>query len=129
MGNTQWTLPSGYYPTLIMGLAKDVRQGRAWVKVQLGITSESQHAAQIVEYWRSLKQAARHVERAIRMYYALQVGDTSLLKEYFPLLTLNGIKAVTPELHMLDDSPGEVRAAQRGDDEDVDDFMSSLGLD
>ena len=110
-----------------MGMAKDMRQGRAWIKVQLSASEQSMHASEIVGYWRTLKEAARHVERAIRMYYALQAGDASLLKEYFPLLTL--ARPAAPELPMMEFEPGEVRAAQRSDVQDVEDFMASLGLD
>ena len=64
----------------------DRRAGRTWIKVQLKSDGDAKHAGEIVEYWRQFRQAALHVTRAIRMYYALTQGDTSLLREYFPLI-------------------------------------------
>ena len=65
---------------------KDTRTARIWVKVQLKSDADAKHAGEIVEYWRHFRQAAQHITRAIRMYYALTQGDTSLLREYFPLI-------------------------------------------
>lgn len=64
----------------------DKRTARVWVKVQLKDDADAKHAGDIVEYWRHFRQAAQHITRAIRMYYSLTQGDTSLLREYFPLI-------------------------------------------
>lgn len=110
-------------------LKKDTRK-RPLIRLQLADSSEGHHASEIVSYWMKLRMATFHITRAIRMYYALQVGDTQLLREYFPLLPV-GVSAPAPQLTIVDtqgDHEPALRTVQRSDDEDVDDFMDSLGL-
>lgn len=64
----------------------DPRRLRAWVKVQLSNSADAYSAADAVNAWRGVRQAAYHLTRAIRLYDALLKGDTSLLIEFFPML-------------------------------------------
>lgn len=104
---------------------QDTRRGRAWIKVQMKNDSESHHAAEIVTYWKATKAAALHIPRAIRMYYALLQGDTSLLREYFPLLTLGqGRQSETVKSAM----PPKVKIEhrERTEEEDKADLLDGL---
>ena len=73
------------------------RTQRAWIKVQLSAHAESHAATQVVETWKSRRQATLHLIRAIRLYSALNEGDFGALEEYFPGLALAlGTRPVFP---------------------------------
>lgn len=79
------------------------------------------HAHEIVEYWRTCREAARHIERAIRLYYGLLQGDTTLLRQFFPMLSLN----TAAQYEQAYTSSG---VEQKSSDDDLADFLDSLGV-
>ena len=105
---------------------QEKRRARPWIKVQLGIDSDSTHAADIVDYWRSLRMATFHLRRAIAMYYALQSGNMNLVWEYFPMLKPVAVRVPSAPVEQLQFEI-EVRDAQSSEDE-LGDFIESLGL-
>lgn len=104
----------------------DRRARRFWIKVQLKDDDEAQHAAEIVEYWRGFRQAAHHLTRAIRMYYGLTQGDTSLLRQYFPL-EIDSMRIGAPvrpvPAQPAADAPPKIERRARTEDEDKADLL------
>lgn len=111
-------------------LKKDERK-RPLIRVQLADHPDAHHAAQIVSYWTSIRMGTFHLMRAIRMYYALLMGDATLLREYFPLLQLGAaVPAVAARIDDDDYTPGsvELHLVERDASEDLNDFLDSLGM-
>lgn len=106
---------------------KDNRDVRAWVKVQLPDTDEAHQTAQIVKGWKSKRGAALHLMKAIRLYSALMMGDTRLLREYFPLVNVqqSGTADLMRDSHKPTERPKK-RVVQKSEEEDLDDFLSLL---
>lgn len=75
--------------------------------------------------------AAQSIAKAIALYYTLSNGDTSLLKEYFPLL--GSVRSAEP----IDSEPvpiqvnnkAKTRLIEKSADDDLDDFLESMGID
>lgn len=104
------------------------QNARQWLKIRLKNTTEANHVVSIVEYWRSLKTAAPNVTKAIRLYYSLTQGDTTLLQEYFPWVGVPQKTESTPTpLKQLVAVP-KTRDIHKTGEEDLDDFMGSLGI-
>lgn len=57
---------------------------RPWIKVQLADSLLAHEVADLVKYWKTQRQAAMHIVRAVRLYASLCRGDLALLDEYFP---------------------------------------------
>ena len=104
-----------------------LRRQRPWIKVQLSLNADTEEAAALVKFWKTQRQAAVHIVRAIRLYAALCRGDLSLLEAYFPGLRLNGhpVPMVRPPTLSV---PTVTRAA-RSESEDLDEALDGLGLD
>lgn len=106
----------------------DKRRMRVWVKVQLDSKPDAQHVGEIIAYWKRLRSAAFHLQRAIRMYYALTLGDSSLLQEYFPfIMATRGLPPITPVQVPVE--PPRAVQSHKTEDEDLSDFFSSMGFD
>ena len=105
----------------------DKRGRRAWIKVQLADSPLAHQAAAIVLNWKAQRQAAVHLIRAVRLYAALCLGDTSLLEEYFPGLTLTFGNRPTVTRRAV--APVIVSVAATSEEDDLDDALSGLGLD
>lgn len=105
---------------------------RPHLKIRLNDSPLAIHAAQVIEHWRSARQLAYHVPRAISMYYALLQGDTSLLAEYFPFLMpalQNGQTPATAPTRRRDVAPPPVITIQeKSADDDAADLLDSLGI-
>lgn len=112
------------------GRRRDLRRGRYWLKVQLRQDADSEHVLQIIQYWKGLKTATMHVTRAIRIYYALTQGDTSLLNQHFPFLLSQPASSPPTPTYAPVEIPGAVkmRLVEKSADEDIDDFLESMGL-
>lgn len=113
----------------------DNRQGREWVKVQLGDDDESRHVGQIVAYWKSLRTATRFIRRAIVVYYALQNGEMEPLYRDFPELRPTSTARPAPASYppRQDARPAQRRqitrqAVQKTADDDKDDLLEGFGL-
>ena len=100
---------------------------RHTIKVKLTSGAESDHAAQIVEYWRQRRELAKHITRAIRVYYGLLQGDTTLLEEYFPFLAVGRSGAAAPRPFKPTSTPTITRVEKSADD-DAADLLESLGI-
>lgn len=59
---------------------------RPLLKIRLTDKPDSHDAVIILNRWKEARQLATHLPRAIRLYAALLMGDTSLLADYFPFL-------------------------------------------
>lgn len=99
---------------------------RQSIHVQLKDDDEARHAFSVVTYWKSKRQAARHIVRAISLYYALLNGDTTLLFEYFPLLRVvsNSNPVASPRRAADDDLTVTFQA--KSEEEDIEDFLSEF---
>jgi hypothetical protein len=100
---------------------------RAWVKVQLGGGEDARHAASIVTYWKSKRQATQNIVKAISLYYALLAGDTTLLFEYFPLLQVVSRPPVAFS-HRLNIDDVTVTFQAKTEEEDLEDFLNEFGF-
>lgn len=98
---------------------------RQSVHVQLKDDQEAQHALNIVTFWKSKRQAARHIVRAISLYYALLQGDTTMLLEYFPLLRVTS-SPVTVGRRPMGEPELVVTFQAKSEVEDLDDFLSEF---
>lgn len=104
---------------------------RHWIKVRLQDTDLAAYAFNVVEHWRSQKMAAQTIVKAIALYYTLSNGDTSLLKEYFPLLgevRRMSIQDDTPLPIQASNTP-KTRLVEKSAEDDLDDFLESMGID
>ena len=103
---------------------------RHWIKVRLQDTEQAAYAFQVVEYWRKQKMAAQNIVKAVSLYYSLSNGDTSILKEYFPLL------GDVRRMSVQDDTPLPIQASgtpktrlvEKSAEDDLDDFLESMGI-
>jgi hypothetical protein len=96
---------------------------RQSIHVQLKDDDEAHHAFNIITYWKSKRQAARNIVRAISLYYALLTGDTTLLFEYFPLLRVVNSSPVASR-PVLDSVTVAFQA--KTEEEDIEDFLSEF---
>ena len=75
--------------------------------------------------------AAQSIAKAIALYYTLSNGDTSLLKEYFPLL--GEVRSSAPiENHVetiQSSGKPKTRTVEKTAEDDLDDFLESMGID
>lgn len=109
-------LPSGQY-----------QRAREWVKVQLSATDEAKHAADVVRWWKRQRSAARHIARAIALYYALMQQDTTLLTEYFPFLTIGGLNNIPHQRKQpVAADLVEVTLVAKDEAADIDDFLDLM---
>jgi hypothetical protein len=99
---------------------------RPWIKVQLSLTEQAADAAAVVKSWKSQRQAAGQIVRAIRLYAALLRGDRCLLEEYFPGLI--GATYPVPARRPMVAAP-TITLAPRSETEELDDALDGLGLD
>jgi hypothetical protein len=104
-----------------------LRHKRPWIKVQLSVNACAEEAAALVKSWKTQRQAAAHVVRAVRLYAALGRGDLSLLEAYFPGLRLNGHASLVSRPPVL--SAPTVTHVERSDTDDLDEALAGLGLD
>lgn len=102
---------------------------RHWIKVRLQDTELAAHAFQVVEHWRSLRAASVHVAKAIALYYDLTRGDTTLLREYFPWIT-SAATVEQPASAAPSQPTGKpkTRLIEKSADDDLADFLDSMGL-
>jgi hypothetical protein len=99
---------------------------RPWIKVQLSLNAAAEEAAALVKGWKSQRQAAAHLVRAVRLYAALCRGDLSLLQEYFPGITFSGRMAVAQRPIL---PAPTVTLTERSQAEDIQEALDGLGLD
>jgi hypothetical protein len=104
-----------------------LRRQRPWIKVQLSASACAEEAAALVKSWKSQRQAAAHVVRAVRLYAALCRGDLSLLEAYFPGLRLNGHSS--PVIRPPALPAPTVTHVERSEANDLDEALAGLGLD
>jgi hypothetical protein len=109
----------------------DNHRQRAWVKIQLAATITAHEAAQQVRQWKSQRQAAPHIVRAIRLYAALCRGELSLLQEYFPGLFLAlGTPTTVKRLAPPAVAPAvPVGMVSRSQEDELSQALDGLGLD
>jgi hypothetical protein len=104
-----------------------LRHKRPWIKVQLSVNACAEEAAALVKSWKTQRQAAAHVVRAVRLYAALCQGDLSLLEAYFPGLRLNGHASPVSRPPAL--PAPTVTHVERSDADDLQEALAGLGLD
>ncbi len=103
------------------------RRQRPWIKVQLSVNVAAEEAAALVKSWKSQRQAAAYIVRAVRLYAALCRGDLSLLEAYFPGLRLNG--HASPAIRPPALPAPTVTLVARSETDDLDEALDGLGLD
>jgi hypothetical protein len=103
------------------------RQRRQWIKVQLAANPLAEEAASLVKRWKTQRQAAANLVRAVRLYAALCQGDVSVLAAYFPGLVLNA--QVSPPTHRAPLPPPTATFAPKSETEDLCTALDGLGLD
>jgi hypothetical protein len=106
-----------------------LRHKRPWIKVQLSVNACAEEAAALVKSWKTQRQAAAHVVRAVRLYAALCQGDLSLLEAYFPGLRLNGHASYPAPVSPPSLPAPTVKLVERSEAEDLDEALAGLGLD
>ena len=99
---------------------------RAWIKVQLTLTAQVEAAVAVVNHWKTERQAAHHLLRAIRLYAALCRGDVRVLDDYFPGLI--GTAALPSTRRPVLAAPTITLVAQ-SEAQETDDALDGLGLD
>jgi hypothetical protein len=104
-----------------------LRRQRPWIKVQLSASACAEEAADLVRSWKTQRQAAACIVRAIRLYAALCQGDLSLLEAYFPGLRLNGYPVPVSRPPAL--PAPTVTHVERSEADDLDEALAGLGLD
>jgi hypothetical protein len=125
---------------------------RPYVKVRLGRNQQSHEVVQIVDDWRSRREAAPKVGAALRLYDALERGDLETLQEFLPLMGAglavllsggNGLASLFASAPAVSPAPvvslaapvrvsmpaPEIVHVQKSEEEDTDDFLDSLGFD
>ncbi len=107
----------------------DKRGRRAWIKVQLADKPESHEAAGLVAYWKTERQAARNIVKALRLYAALCQGDTSVLEAYFPGLPFRADRAPMQPRPTYPPVVVTVSHAPRSEAQELDEALEGIGLD
>lgn len=109
----------------------DKRGQRAWVHVQLPDSDPAHQTAQLVKDWKSRRQAATNITKAIQLYATLCQGDTSVLVECFPGLAIGWPEMSPPVMTRRGSallSITAVTVTPRSEDEETDDALNGLGL-
>jgi hypothetical protein len=101
------------------------RRQRAWIKVQFTLTTQVEEVLALVKHWKTERQAAHHLMRAIRLYAALGRGDVSVLSDYFPGLIQH---AAPPPSHRPSLAAPTLTLVAKSDAQDRDEALDGLGL-
>jgi hypothetical protein len=104
-----------------------IHQQRPWIKVQLSANVQAQEAAALVKTWKTHRQAAAQIVRAVRLYAALGQGDLSILDDYFPGLVRSTSALLTTPRRISPVVP-TITYAAKSEVEDLDDALAGLGL-
>lgn len=100
---------------------------RRWIKVRLKDNEQAYEAADIVEWWKGDRQATVKIVAAVRLYHALEQGNTEALAEHFPYLLealtgTGGYRRRPPKV------PPKIEVIEKSEADDITDLMDSLGF-
>lgn len=105
-----------------------MKQRRVKFTQKLPDTPDTYETFAITNYWRQHRTAAANLVRAIKLFAALQRGDTSLLFEFFPLLrgTLSAARpvAAAPALPAFD---VQITTVAKSEADNLSDLFSEFG--
>lgn len=106
----------------------DRRGRRAWIKVQMADSQAAHEASALVAEWKTLRQAAGHLVKAVHLYAALCRGDVGPLYEYFPGIALGmGTRTTIPR--KTQPAAPTIIHVERSETEELSEALDGLGLD